>query len=229
MALLGIGLAALIFIWAPYIQYDPKLDPVWEDFIFVYPFVVTSAACAWSLWKAALLLRAHRPSAKPRGKFLPRWAKTVIITLIACTMVPYLFPILYFLMFILTLKTGAGPFDRPRMEHIVQQVRAQPFHDSQDFVADSTGNIHIRASNNEPINVIADRGEDGSLVVQIVTNPEGHAGSWGFIYMDPPVPMEKEDGADDGRLTTPGTGWLHATYPKDRIDNHWMRAWDDED
>jgi len=230
LALVGIALAALIFIFAPMFRLVLDGESIWEGFIFAYPFVVTSAACAYCLWKAVLLLRKPPPPASPRKKYLPAWAKAVIIImLIGCSMAPYLPFIVAFLMILLTVARGAGPFDRPRMEHIIQQVRAQPFHDSQDFVADSAGNIHIRASNNEPINVIADRGKDGSLVVQIVTNPEGHAGSWGFVYMDPPVPMQKEDGADDGRLNTPGTGWLDATYPKDRIDNHWMRAWDDED
>lgn len=133
-------------------------------------------------------------------------------------------------------KQNPGPFDRPRFEAIVEQVRQAGLKPDteQQFVLNELSDpksLH-RLSDEEISKIYIGKGAgrvwarvspQGALKVVIETRDFGHAGEYGFAFSDTsltPLPMES-----DGhwfRIDVPGN--LYIVVPKMKIDEHWWKV-----
>ena len=131
------------------------------------------------------------------------------------------------------LQQGAGTFDKPRFEAVVQEVRQRALKPGAsielrlDDIHDPKS-LRVRKANE-----VFDRGQgvgnvwatvtaDGKLKVVIETRDLGHAGQYGFAYSDAPLtPTPSSWGKDVFELDVPGD--LQA--PAKKIDDHWWEVY----
>ncbi|HWB58647.1 MAG TPA: hypothetical protein VG733_04110 [Chthoniobacteraceae bacterium] len=138
-------------------------------------------------------------------------------------------PFVLVLFFLISLAAitprSAGTFDRPLMDSIVAQVRAQNFTGVQLFHLDKAGKIHLVKEGVLGKQVWAERAQDGTLKVSIDMVVVNHGVTYGFGYSDTPITGEKTRGflhSDTLRLDLPDEWYAR---PKDKIDEHWWRIY----
>ncbi|HWB59308.1 MAG TPA: hypothetical protein VG733_07440 [Chthoniobacteraceae bacterium] len=206
------------------------LGCIFRDGWMIYPAVMLWLSALYWAGRAVAMLR------KPRTEHLPRWWErpkviAVVGVAIALSVLPWM-PLTYYWGAPLLFRWGLWPFMRWRMEAIVKQVRQRNFTGDAAFTADALGDVDSwdRTRPNGP-DVWAYRGDDGSLQVSIIEFNRGHFGMFGYAYADKPPSKIVYDWPedDDGRVHLSFPGTMQATYPRERIDEHWWKVWDDEE
>jgi hypothetical protein len=130
------------------------------------------------------------------------------------------------------LRRNPGPFNRQKMEAVVQQVRLMELEPGRDHALrldDLTKPQSIRlVGPDEPFrrgqnegNVWARRLSDGHLSVVIETRDLGHAGEYGFAYSDATL-SPKPFGGPWLQLDIPGP--LIYVLPSMKIDDNWWKV-----
>jgi hypothetical protein len=131
--------------------------------------------------------------------------------------------------------TNPGPFDRPRMERIVAQVRQLDLKGSGEFYLNLSGKISpgtdkmaLSRSLWEAITrkdywIEAERDDDGTLSVVIITRNLNHAGAYGFAYSDK-ILKPQPDEFSYGGLSLDVPSGVHETDQNGKIDDHWWKV-----
>lgn len=146
------------------------------------------------------------------------------------------------LIFLVLFRTGLlsmifdqnpGPFDRPRLEAIVEQVRQarlKPDTEQQFFLNDLSNPKSIRVLSKDQAFpdtgkgaglVWAQASPEGALTVVIVTRDLGHAGVYGFAYSDAPLTLTQ---SQSGRFYLHVPGPLHECERSWQLDEHWWKV-----
>jgi hypothetical protein len=180
-----------------------------------------------------LLAKPREPGSAARSK-MRGWLNDLTLTTVAVgffVCLPAIVVAIYFVVSI-GIEQNPGPFDRPRLEHIVQMARQQDLKEEQIFVLDAAGSLKklqddVYGTGDPPLPIIyASRASDGSLRVTIVTVNLGHAGMYGFLYSDKILRLESDP--DTHNLVIPDVPGLGPTTSEDKIDDHWWKVFDNE-
>jgi hypothetical protein len=204
-----------------------------DDFYWVEVAGLVALIALFFRFMMGLLAKPREPGSAPRNK-MRWWLNALTLTAVAVGFFVCLPAIVFYLYFVVSIgmEQNPGPFDRPRLEHIVQQVRQQDFEGEQTFVLDAAGNLKklqddAYGSGYPSLPTIyASRASDGTLRVTIVTVDLGHAGMYGFLYSDRILRLEPDSNTHNlVILDVPG---LNPTTFEEEIDDHWWKVFDNE-
>jgi hypothetical protein len=210
-----------------------------SDFLWLTSLFIAGAA-AWVLWRAW-------PRANASGGEGMAWRKIggfaagffspfVLLIGVLCLTIG-LRETIFTADFIFLVPHNAGSFHRAEMESLVAQVRSQKFEGEKRFSWTEKSGIATLlpepqtgpAYRPESRWVEAERGTDLHLKVVIVTNDEGHAGTYGFAFSDVPLPStpDANDPEDKSRLQLDVPSSVCFSHPRMQIDAHWWEVFDD--
>jgi hypothetical protein len=214
LALAGIGLV-LAFYGAVMFLFGGVAVGLWTDIAAIFILSI------WSLGLAITLARRPRPSAaKPAGmgwRVLRLLAIAIGLASFCFAISPYVAgePLLIY----------RGHFDRPRLEQIVAQVRQLDFKGYQLLFVDPSGKVRKGQDKSPGLHdwIDAERADDGTLSVVIVTRNYGHAGVYGFAYCDKILTPEPDE-ISYGGLSLPVPGGVCETDRNGKIDDHWWKV-----
>lgn len=135
-------------------------------------------------------------------------------------------------LFTLVLDQNPGPFDRARMQQIVDRVRLlgiKPGEDRNLRLDDLSNPSSLRVTKPQEVfprgegagNVYARVSANGELTAVIETKDLGHAGEYGFAYTElNPTPDPNYAGVLNVDAPCP----LKMTTPDMKIDAHWWKV-----
>jgi len=210
-----------------------------SDFLWLALLIIAGVA-AWVLWRA--WPRANAPGGKGMawrkiGGFAAGFFSPFVLLIGILSLTIGLRETIFFADLICFVPRDAGPFHRAEMESLVVQVRSQKFEGKKGFIwteqsgvatllpKPQTGAAYIFESRW----VEAERGADQHLKVVIVTDDEGHAGTYGFAFSDVPLPPTPDENypEDKSRLQLDVPSPVCFSYPRMQIDAHWWEVFDD--
>jgi len=223
---------------------------IWDLLWIFYPFCVLLFAFGSCLWKVVAIFRKPH-TAVPGRRRLPVFVKVLAIMAGSATLIPYVSLLLNATGIV---QDDACPFNRQRMERIIEQIRQQKFTDDQIFLADKDGSVEmlpLQVQNQDfgqRSELMVYEKEEFSATDDVVTSHPGKNVCWGrrtgdgklsvtivivndgidgdeFGFAYSDTPLVKLKGAP-GPYNSPLAVDLPGTLdvPMCRIDSHWWKV-----